>query len=54
MRSEFATGSMTELTTQGDGYGTPLDELLCRTVHNAYHIGQILKLREWRESLQQK
>ena len=23
-------------------------DLLCRLIHNAYHIGQITKLREWR------
>ena len=24
------------------------DNLLCRLIHNAYHIGQITKMREWR------
>jgi hypothetical protein len=26
--------------------GTVLDDLVCRFIHNAYHIGQITKLRE--------
>jgi len=51
MRSEFKNGSMSRLTYQGEGYGTPLDELICRAIHSAYHVGQITKLKEWRESL---
>lgn len=27
---------------------SPLEEVLCRLIHNAYHIGQITKLRELR------
>ena len=30
----------------GSPYG--LGDLFCRFIHNAYHIGQITKLREWR------
>jgi len=46
LRSEVRQASMAALLVQEeDGWGSLLDDILCRTIHNAYHIGQITKLR---------
>jgi len=44
LQAYLETNSLAALT--GSPYGLP--DLLCRFIHNAYHIGQITKLRELR------
>ena len=51
LRREVKSADMAVLTKPiGDG-GNLLEDILCRTIHNAYHIGQIIKMKQWREDL---
>ena len=50
LRNEVKAASMADLMVKTDDYGSLLDEILCRTIHNGYHIGQITKLKQWRET----
>lgn len=51
LRREVKSGDMAVLTTPIEGWGNLLEDILCRTIHNAYHIGQITKMKQWREDL---
>jgi hypothetical protein len=47
IRAALEQISIPALLTHPEGaYGSPLAEILCRFAHNAYHIGQITKMRE--------
>jgi hypothetical protein len=46
LRDEIGSTPMSTLLDRPWPDGTVLDDLMCRFVHNAYHIGQITKLRE--------
>ncbi len=46
LRSAIETTPMTKLMERPTVHGTWLDDVLCRLIHNAYHLGQIVKLRE--------
>lgn len=48
MRGYITTTPIAAMLDQGAVGYSQLDDLLCRFTHNAYHIGQITKLREWR------
>lgn len=47
MRSHIAETSIASMLDQGEAGYSQLADLLCRLAHNAYHIGQITKLRDW-------
>lgn len=48
-RTQIAGTSPALLLDCPDENGSLLDDILCRYIHNAYHLGQITKLREcWR------
>jgi len=51
LRAEVRSADMAALTEPIEGGGNRLEDILCRTIHNAYHIGQITKLKQWREDL---
>jgi hypothetical protein len=46
-RSHIAGTPPAALLDPGDAGYTQFADLLCRLVHNAYHIGQITKMRDW-------
>lgn len=48
VRTHIETMSLPAVVDYGSIGYSHLDDLLCRFLHNAYHIGQITKLREWR------
>lgn len=47
LRVHIETTTLAELLDCGSVGYSQLADLLCRFSHNAYHIGQITKLREW-------
>lgn len=47
-RAHIAETPPAALLDQGNVGYSQLADLLCRFAHNAYHIGQITKLRDWR------
>jgi len=47
MRAHIAETTVIAMLDQGDVGYSQLADLLCRFAHNAYHIGQITKLRDW-------
>jgi len=51
LRREVKSADMSALAAPIEGGGNRLEDILCRTIHNAYHIGQITKLKQWREDL---
>ena len=46
-RTHIEAISPAAMLDHGDAGYSHFDDLLCRFIHNAYHIGQITKLREW-------
>jgi hypothetical protein len=49
LRAHIETTPPAAMLDQGTVGYSQFADLLCRFIHNAYHIGQITKLREWRE-----
>ncbi len=47
LRTLLETAPLAELLDMGNAKYSQLSDLMCRFTHNAYHIGQITKLREW-------
>ncbi len=47
LRAHIETTSLDAMLDYGNAGYSHLADLLCRLIHNAYHIGQITKLRDW-------
>lgn len=54
LRAHIETTPPAALLNQGNVGYSQFADLLCRLIHNAYHIGQITKLREWRAAAQSR
>lgn len=47
MRNQIETTHMAMMLDYGEAGYSQFDDLLCRFFHNAYHIGQMVKMREF-------
>jgi hypothetical protein len=50
LQTHIAETPIAAMLDQGQAGYSQLADLLCRFTHNAYHIGQITKLREWMDA----
>jgi hypothetical protein len=50
LKAHIETTPLTAMLDQGTVGYSQLADLFCRLIHNAYHIGQITKLRDWAAS----